>query len=135
MRPVQLLVVSVTDCHRIVGVPVWVGRKLHARFERQSMSRPKRNMLVASGVVSSVVVSPILAAVAVGIGVPILLAYVYGVVPISLCRSGGCGVNTTASGVKIELDEENEIGVHSRVQPGQLRTTFIICQHVSYCAT
>ena len=27
-----------------------------------------------------------------GIGVPILLGYVYGVVPISLCRSGGCGI-------------------------------------------
>ena len=26
------------------------------------------------------------------IGVPILLAYVYGVVPISLCRGGDCGV-------------------------------------------
>lgn len=43
---------------------------------------------------------------AVSIGVPILLAYVYGVVPISLCRSGGCGVHTTTSGVKIDVDEE-----------------------------
>ena len=105
----------------IIGIPVWVGRKLHARFERQSMSRPKRNMLVATGVVSSVLVSPILAAVSIGIGVPILLAYVYGVVPISLCRSGGCGVNTTGSGVKIELDEEAEIGVsQGRSAPGEL---------------
>ena len=57
------------------------------------------------------------------IGVPILLAYVYGVVPISLCRSGGCGVHTTTQvllgrwdygansflgiqGVKIDVDEE-----------------------------
>lgn len=44
-----------------------------------------------------------------GIGVPILLAYVYGVVPISLCRSGGCGVTTTNSGgVRFEFDEEND---------------------------
>ena len=44
-----------------------------------------------------------------GIGVPILLAYVYGVVPISLCRSGGCGVRTTDSGgVRIDIDE-NEV--------------------------
>lgn len=28
----------------------------------------------------------------IAIGVPILLAYVYGVVPISLCRGGTCGV-------------------------------------------
>lgn len=44
-----------------------------------------------------------------GIGVPILLAYVYGVVPISLCRSGGCGVTATnKGGVRFEFDEENE---------------------------
>lgn len=51
-------------------------------------------------------VSPLVAGLAVSIGVPILLAYVYGVVPISLCRSGGCGVHTTTSGVKIDVDEE-----------------------------
>ncbi len=74
---------------------------------------------MTTGVVTSILVSPILAAVAVGIGVPILLAYVYGVVPISLCRSGGCGVTTTASGVRIELDEENEIGISSNQSPGE----------------
>jgi len=77
----------------IIGIPVWVGRKLHARFsKRESMKRKNRNLMVATGVIASVAVSPILALVAVGIGIPILLAYVYGVVPISLCRSGGCGV-------------------------------------------
>jgi len=42
-----------------------------------------------------VLVSPVLAGLAVFIGVPLLLGYVYGVVPLSLCRSGGCGVKTT----------------------------------------
>lgn len=47
-------------------------------------------------------------AVAEGIGVPLLLAYVYGVVPISLCRSGGCGVSTTdTGGVRIDFDESD----------------------------
>lgn len=33
----------------------------------------------------------------------------YGVVPISLCRSGGCGVTTTnTGGVRFEFDEEAE---------------------------
>lgn len=50
-----------------------------------------------------------LAGLAVGIGVPILLFYVYGVVPISLCRSGGCGVSTSGSGVRFEFDDENEL--------------------------
>lgn len=43
-------------------------------------------------------ISPILAGLAVGIGVPILLFYVYGVVPVSLCRSGGCGGSSSGSG-------------------------------------
>ena len=100
----------------IIGIPVWVGRKLHARFERSLMSRAKSNLLVTAGVVTSVFVSPILAAVAVGIGVPILLAYVYGVVPISLCRSGGCGVSTSSSGVKFDMDDDeiSTNGAHGR---------------------
>ncbi|KAH9402568.1 E3 ubiquitin-protein ligase rnf19b [Tyrophagus putrescentiae] len=96
----------------IIGIPVWVGRKLYARFERNHLSRHKSNLLVTTGVLTSIFVSPILAAVAVGIGVPILLAYVYGVVPISLCRSGGCGVTTSSSGVRIELDEDEEISAN-----------------------
>ena len=92
----------------IIGIPVWVGRKLHARFQkRENMTKKNRNMMVATGVVASVCVSPILALVAVGIGIPILLAYVYGVVPISLCRSGGCGVDNTSSGVRIEMSSED----------------------------
>lgn len=44
-----------------------------------------------------------------GIGVPILLFYVYGVVPVSLCRSGGCGVSTHGTGVRFGFDDENEL--------------------------
>ena len=58
---------------------------------------------------SQILISPILAGLAVGIGVPILLFYVYGVVPVSLCRSGGCGVSTSASGVRFEFEDENEL--------------------------
>lgn len=53
---------------------------------------------------SQVVVSPVLAGLAVAIGVPILLFYVYGVVPVSLCRAG-CG-----EGTKFEFDEEEDNG-------------------------
>jgi E3 ubiquitin-protein ligase RNF19A len=45
----------------------------------------------------------------VAVGVPILLFYVYGVVPVSLCRAG-CGVSTTRDGVKFEFDEEEDNG-------------------------
>lgn len=91
----------------IIGIPVWVGRKVHTRY--RTASKHRRNLAVAGGVVASILASPIIAGLAVGIGVPILLAYVYGVVPISLCRSGGCGVTTTnTGGVRFEFDEENE---------------------------
>lgn len=44
------------------------------------------------------------------IGVFILLVYVYGVVFIFLCRSGGCGVIIFGKGgVRFEFDEDNEI--------------------------
>lgn len=46
--------------------------------------------------------------VTLGIGVPIMLAYVYGVVPISLCRGGGCGVSREKGrGVRIDFDEDD----------------------------
>lgn len=50
-------------------------------------------------------VSPVLAGLAVAIGVPILLFYVYGVVPVSLCRAG-CGVSTSRDGFKFDFDDE-----------------------------
>lgn len=52
--------------------------------------------------------APAIATIAVGIGVPILLFYVYGVVPVSLCRSGGCGLSTSPrGGVCIDIDEDD----------------------------
>ncbi|XP_075873220.1 E3 ubiquitin-protein ligase RNF19A-like isoform X2 [Nelusetta ayraudi] len=93
----------------IIGIPVYVGRKIHNRYEGKDVSKHKRNLVIAGGVTLSVIVSPVVAAVTVGIGVPIMLAYVYGVVPISLCRSGGCGVSAgNGKGVRIEFDDENE---------------------------
>ncbi|XP_063307270.1 E3 ubiquitin-protein ligase RNF19A [Pelobates fuscus] len=96
----------------IIGIPVYVGRKIHNRYEGKDISKHKRNLAIAGSVTLSVIVSPVVAAVTVGIGVPIMLAYVYGVVPISLCRSGGCGVSAgNGKGVRIEFDDENDINV------------------------
>ncbi|XP_034016168.1 E3 ubiquitin-protein ligase RNF19A-like [Thalassophryne amazonica] len=93
----------------IIGIPVYVGRKIHNRYEGKDISKHKRNLIITGGVTLSVIVSPVVAVVTVGIGVPIMLAYVYGVVPISLCRSGGCGVSAgNGKGVRIEFDDEND---------------------------
>uniref|UniRef100_A0A915ETB2 RBR-type E3 ubiquitin transferase n=1 Tax=Ditylenchus dipsaci TaxID=166011 RepID=A0A915ETB2_9BILA len=73
----------------ICGVPIFIGRKTYQRFS--TLTRAKRHLITATAVTGSLVVSPVLAVMAVGVGVPIMLAYVYGVVPLSLCRNGGCG--------------------------------------------
>ncbi|XP_076631422.1 E3 ubiquitin-protein ligase RNF19A [Colletes latitarsis] len=91
----------------IIGIPVWVGKELYTRYEKAN--KHKRNAFIVGGVTASVLVSPILAGLAVGIGVPVLLFYVYGVVPVSLCRSGGCGVSTNGTGVRFDFDDENEL--------------------------
>lgn len=57
----------------------------------------------------SVIISPILAALTIGVGVPIALGYIYGVVPVSLCRSGGCAtVTTTKNGKGVNIDFDGE---------------------------
>ncbi|KAJ2947604.1 hypothetical protein O0L34_g17401 [Tuta absoluta] len=73
----------------LVGLPLWAGRRAHRRLRRAKPA--KRRAAVAAAVAAALVVSPLVAGLAVGIGVPILLFYVYGVVPVSLCRAGGCG--------------------------------------------
>lgn len=35
-----------------------------------------------------------------------MLAYVYGVVPFSLCRNGTCGMAASKSGVRLDADDE-----------------------------
>ncbi|CAG0923100.1 unnamed protein product [Notodromas monacha] len=96
----------------VIGIPVLVGRRIYRNTEYPSGY--KRNMLIFGGVVASVFVSPVLAGAAVGFGVPMLLAYVYGVVPVSLCRSGVCGISTSASGVRLDFDEAED-GISGRL--------------------
>ncbi|CAL8144143.1 unnamed protein product [Orchesella dallaii] len=100
------LVAGIAVPAMIIGIPIWVGRKIHNKMK--NAARHKRNIAVTGGVVAAIIISPVLAGLAVGLGVPFLLAYVYGVVPISLCRSGGCGLTTSTSGVRFDFDEDAE---------------------------
>ena len=72
----------------VIGVPIWAGRKIFKKFNKIPYRKWKRNLLVALGVTGSIIVSPIVAALAIGIGVPILLAYVYGVSEVRLSFGG-----------------------------------------------
>jgi len=68
-----------------------------------------------------------------GIGVPLLLAYVYGVVPISLCRSGGCGVSTTdTGGVRIDFDE-SDVPAETVITPFTGKDHTYLCLFLNAC--
>uniref|UniRef100_A0A3P9AMC7 RBR-type E3 ubiquitin transferase n=1 Tax=Esox lucius TaxID=8010 RepID=A0A3P9AMC7_ESOLU len=102
------LIAGITVPAMVIGIPVYVGRKIHAHYEGKKTNRHRRNLAVSGGVALSIITAPVIAAVSVGIGVPIMLAYVYGVVPISLCRGGGCGVSRgKGRGVRIDFDEDD----------------------------
>jgi len=66
------------------------------------------------------------------IGVPLLLAYVYGVVPLSLCRSvGGCGIRTTSSGVRINVNEEDDSPAPGSLSMGPFQSTSNVGQSLA----
>ena len=92
----------------IIGLPVWVGKKIYTRYEFSN--KHKRNLAIFGGVTATVVASPFLAALAVSIGAPVLLCYVYGVVPVAMCRSRGCGVLNAAG--RLSLDDLDELDKH-----------------------
>ncbi|XP_069461556.1 E3 ubiquitin-protein ligase RNF19A-like [Ambystoma mexicanum] len=71
----------------VIGIPVYMGKKVFSRSRKGNLSGCKQCLSVASGVLLSVFISPVIAAVTVGVGVPLMLTYVYGVVTLSICRS------------------------------------------------
>lgn len=102
----------------VIGIPVWAARKLHTRLERNSFSRFKKNAIITGGVLLSFIVSPIISAAALAIGIPILLGYVYGVVPLSLCRSSGGCLSSAPSVENLQQDFQHatrgSINIQSR---------------------
>ncbi|KAG2460491.1 RN19B ligase, partial [Polypterus senegalus] len=49
----------------IIGIPVYIGRKIHSRYDGKKTSKHKRNLAITGGVALSVVASPVIAAVSV----------------------------------------------------------------------
>ncbi|XP_062857404.1 E3 ubiquitin-protein ligase RNF19B isoform X2 [Trichomycterus rosablanca] len=102
----------------IVGIPIYMGRRVHGRCKKNNISGSKHYLTVASGVMTSVFVSPVLAAVTVAVGVPLMLTYVYGVVPMSLCRNGWCRTHTEDPEThKIQLEDLANFSDHWTGQP------------------
>ncbi|XP_076873030.1 E3 ubiquitin-protein ligase RNF19B isoform X2 [Brachyhypopomus gauderio] len=104
----------------IVGIPIYMGRKVHGRCKKNNISGSKHYLTVASGVMTSVFVSPVIAAITVAVGVPLMLTYVYGVVPMSLCRNGWCRPQTEPPEMrKIQLEDLATFSDNWTAQPKQ----------------
>ncbi|XP_033860829.1 E3 ubiquitin-protein ligase RNF19A isoform X1 [Acipenser ruthenus] len=104
----------------VVGIPIYMGRTVYSRCKINNISGSKQYMTVASGVVMSVFVSPVIAAVTVGVGVPLMLTYVYGVVPMSLCRNGWCGA---------EKDQAEPEKIHMEDLANYLMFSYVVSDH------
>ncbi|XP_074717231.1 E3 ubiquitin-protein ligase RNF19B-like isoform X1 [Strix uralensis] len=91
-----------------IGIPIYMGRKVLGQSRRSNLSGCQQCLSVTSSVLLSLIVSPIITAVTVGVGVPLTLTYVYGVVVLSLCRScRGCGGGRSVPGDLGVLELEN----------------------------
>ncbi|KAM4786567.1 E3 ubiquitin-protein ligase RNF19B-like isoform 5-T5 [Cyanocitta cristata] len=89
-----------------IGIPIYMGRKVLGQSRRSSLSGCQQCLSVTSSVLLSLFVSPIITALTVGVGVPLMLTYVYGTVVLSLCRNRwGCrGSRTPGDLGVVELE-------------------------------
>ncbi|XP_058690866.1 E3 ubiquitin-protein ligase RNF19B-like isoform X4 [Poecile atricapillus] len=89
-----------------IGIPIYMGRKVLGQSRRSSHSGCQQCLSVTSSVLLSLFVSPIITVLTVGVGVPLVLTYVYGTVVLSLCRSRwGCrGSRAPGDLGTVELD-------------------------------
>ncbi|NXH14338.1 RN19A ligase, partial [Bucco capensis] len=69
-----------------IGIPIYMGRKVPRGTLASLLSGCQQCLSVSSSVLLSLLMSPIITAVTVGVGVPLMLTYIYGVVVLSLCR-------------------------------------------------
>ncbi|XP_014166616.1 E3 ubiquitin-protein ligase RNF19B-like [Geospiza fortis] len=103
-----------------IGIPIYMGRKVLGQSRRSSLSGCQQCLSVTSSVLLSLFVSPIITALTVGVGVPLVLTYVYGTVVLSLCRSRwGCrGGRTPGDLGVVELDNLAKRGSLRAGRPG-----------------
>ncbi|KAJ6661249.1 hypothetical protein lerEdw1_015386 [Lerista edwardsae] len=74
-----------------LGIPIYMGKKVLSHGRKSKLSGCQQCLSVVSSILLSLFVSPVITAVTVGVGVPLMLTYVYGVVVLSLCRNRwGC---------------------------------------------
>jgi len=74
----------------LIAVPAYVGRRLNCAWKRRHASTTKRILVVTCGVTLASLCAPAIATVSVAVGVPIMIAFVYTVVPFLICRGETC---------------------------------------------
>ncbi|XP_062981133.1 E3 ubiquitin-protein ligase RNF19B-like [Elgaria multicarinata webbii] len=70
-----------------LGIPIYTGKKVLSHGRKSKLSGCQQCLSVGCSFLLSLFVSPVITAITVGVGVPLLLTYVYGVVVLSLCRN------------------------------------------------
>ncbi|XP_026564288.1 E3 ubiquitin-protein ligase RNF19A-like isoform X1 [Pseudonaja textilis] len=91
-----------------LGIPIYTGKKVLNHGRKSKLSGCQQCLSVASSILLSLFVSPVITAVTVGVGVPLMLTYVYGVVVLSLCRNRwGCGSSRKEAGELSTVELEN----------------------------
>ncbi|XP_066468129.1 E3 ubiquitin-protein ligase RNF19B-like isoform X2 [Tiliqua scincoides] len=91
-----------------LGIPIYMGKKVLSHGRKSKLSGCQQCLSVASSILLSLFVSPVITAVTVGVGVPLMLTYVYGVVVLSLCRNRwGCRGTRRKAGDHTTVELEN----------------------------
>ena len=113
------LIAAITPPAMMIAVPIYYGRKVSKRPFRSKFTR---RLATAGAVTLAAIASPVLAALTVGIGVPLLLIYVYGVIPFELCRNGGCtaSVSATTDGIRLDFEDTGPSGPSASSIPVQV---------------
>ena len=135
--PMIALMAAVAVPATIVGVPIYVGTTARSKLKklRPRMTKRKRSCLVVLASSVSFILSPLVAAltgtsyvrtvwtsrptrrpnrgqayifILVAIGTPIVVLYVYGIIPFTIMRTGGCGYRLRRGGSGDDEEEERE---------------------------
>lgn len=88
----------------IIGVPIYTARKLSSHMQKKQFGKYRKNATIFAGTLLSFLAGPFISVFVLSVGVPILLGYVYGVVPLSLCRSSGGCLSASSSVENVNQD-------------------------------
>ena len=125
--PIGIAIASVVAIPAITfGAPIIAAKQIRKMFAKKKAKKVHTNLAVTGGVALTAVVSPVIAALAVGVSVPVLLGFVYGVVPFAgfagFNRNGMFEESVDMQVQKFSDDTENMINIFEELNPKDLYT-------------